>query len=64
MIELIRCRFVDSGLSMKALSDRAGVPYASVHGIFKGNRDPALSTVERLSKVLGLELRATKRRKH
>ena len=32
MIELIRKTFKESGMSMKALSDASGVPYASIHG--------------------------------
>ena len=56
MIEILKKAYAESGLSMKALSERSGVPYASVHGTLVGNRDPQLSTVERLSRVLGLDL--------
>ena len=56
MIEILKKAYVESGLSMKSLSERSGVPYASVHATFTGNRDPQLSTVERLSRVLGLDL--------
>ena len=62
MIETLRKAFAESGMSMKALSERSGVPYASVHATFTGNRDPQLSTVERLCKVLGLELTTVKRK--
>lgn len=56
MIEILKKAYTESGLSMKALSERSGVAYASVHATFTGNRDPQLSTVEKLSKVLGLSL--------
>jgi transcriptional regulator with XRE-family HTH domain len=62
---LIRDRFRKSGLSIKALADRAGVPYAAAHGFLTGTRDPALSTATKLCKILRLELRpvrATKRK--
>ena len=63
MIETLRKAFAESGMSMKALSERSGVPYASVHATFTGNRDPQLSTVERLSRVLGLELTKQQKRR-
>ena len=62
MIELLKQAYKESGLSLKALSEKSGVAYASVHATFTGNRDPQLSTVERLSKVLGLSLVKTKKR--
>ena len=62
MIATLRKAYSESGLSLKALSERSGVPYASVHATFTGNRDPQLSTVERLCKVLGLELTTMKRK--
>ncbi len=52
----------DSGLSIKQLSDQSGVVYAVCHAVVNGNRDPQLSTVERLSKVLGLELKRVRRK--
>ncbi|MHC4063644.1 MAG: helix-turn-helix domain-containing protein [Planctomycetota bacterium] len=63
MGDLIRATFRKSGLSIKQLADGSGVPYASVHGVVSGTRDPALSTAARLAKVLGLELRPVRRRK-
>lgn len=62
MIKILKQAYTKSGLSMKALSERSGVPYASVHATFTGDRDPQLSTVERLSRVLGLELVKTRKR--
>jgi len=61
MIDLILDRFHETGLSIKALSDRSGVAYGAVHPIIAGKRDPQLSTVEKLSRVLGLELRRARR---
>ena len=63
MAELLRATFRKSGLSIKQLSDRSGVLYASAHAIINGYRDPALSTVAKLCKVLGLELRPVRRGK-
>ena len=63
MGDLIRATFRASGLSMKRLSDESGVAYQSVHALLTGDRDPALSTVVKLSKVLGLELRRVPRAK-
>ncbi len=54
--------FRDSGLSIKQLSDQSGVVYAVCHAVVNGNRDPQLSTVERLGKVLGLELKRVRRK--
>lgn len=54
--------FQNSGLSIKQLSDQSGVVYAVCHAVVNGNRDPQLSTVERLGNVLGLELRRIRRR--
>ena len=61
MIDLILERFHESGLNIKQLADRSGVPYGAVHPIIAGKRDPQLSTVEKLSRVLGLELRPARR---
>ena len=53
---LIRAAFKKSGLSMKQLSDRAGVHYASVHGFLATGKDPRLSTTRKMCRVLGLVL--------
>lgn len=63
MCDLIRATFRASGLSMKRLSDESGVAYQSVHALLTGDRDPALSTVVKLCKVLDLELRPVRRGK-
>ena len=47
---------------MKQLSERSGVAYQAVHALIRGDRDPQLSTIERLCGVLGLELRARRKR--
>lgn len=54
---VIRGAFARSGLSIKALADRSGVPYSVTYAMVKGERDPILSTAVRLCRVLGLELR-------
>ena len=56
MADTIRRAFKGSGMSIRELSKRSDVPYAAVHGLITGDRDVQLSTVERLSKVLGLQL--------
>ncbi len=63
MAGLIRKAFRKSRLSIKALSDRSGVHYAAVHAFVNGTRDPMLSTVDKLCRVLGLELRPVRRGK-
>lgn len=63
MGDLIRATFRKSGLSVNQLALRSGVPYASVHAIVAGTRDPALSTTAKLCDVLGLELRHVRRDK-
>ena len=57
MRRFILAEFKLSGLSMRQLAIRSGVPYQAVWHLVKGVRDPALSTVEKISKVLGLDLR-------
>ena len=61
MADTIKRAFRVSGLSMKRLSVQSDTRYASVHGFFTGERDPALSTIDRWCKVLGLELRPVRR---
>ncbi len=56
MADIIRRAFRESGLSIKRLSVLSGVPYSACHGLLTGNRDVHISTVEKLSKVLGLKL--------
>ena len=62
LLELLRARFQASGLSIKALADRAGIPYAAVYNAVNGKSDPQLSTVSRLCAVLGLTLKPSKRK--
>jgi transcriptional regulator with XRE-family HTH domain len=46
-----------SGLTQAELANRAGVPQSTVAKIERGRRDPSLSTLERLVRAAGLELR-------
>lgn len=62
MAGILRRAFRDSGLSLNQLALRSGVPYMATHGYFNGKRDAMLTTVEKWSSVLGLEL-VPKRRK-
>ena len=50
-----------SGLSMKALSERSGIWYASIHGFLVNNRQISIGTAARLAEALGLELRPKRR---
>ncbi len=63
MGDTIKRAFRESGWSMKRLSDTSGTRYASVHAFFTGTRDPALSTIDRWCRVLGLTLKPNKRTK-
>ncbi len=56
LADLIRATFRRSGMSMKQLAERCGCHYASIHGFLAGTRDPALSTADKVCKVLGLKL--------
>ena len=50
-----------SGLSMKAMADRGGIPYAAVHNfVTDDERTVTLTTAAKLAAVLGLELRPVK----
>jgi transcriptional regulator with XRE-family HTH domain len=44
-------------LTQAELARRAGVPQSTVAKIERGRRDPSLSTLERLVRAAGLELR-------
>lgn len=63
MAGLIRQVFRRSGMSIKALADRSGCCYATVHGFIRGTVDPTLTTADKLNATLGLELREVKRPK-
>ena len=52
-----------SGMSMKAISDETGIPYAAVHGFVARDRSILLSTASKLCKLFGLELRPMRRTK-
>jgi len=57
MQQVVQQAFVESGLSIKKLSEITRLPYSVAHGAVTGSTDPQLSTVERICKVLELELR-------
>ncbi len=61
MREQIIRAFKASKLSIKALADKAELPYASVHGMVNRNSDPRISTVSKVCEVLALELRPKQR---
>ena len=61
LANVIRKRFEQTGWSIKKLADLSGVPYQAAHGFVRGTRDPVCSTIDKLCKVLGLELRPVQR---
>jgi len=63
MGNLIRSTFARSGMSIKQLAKRAGVGYATAHGLIRGTLNPSLTIVERICTVLDLELRPIRRGK-
>lgn len=61
---IIRQAWKTSGMSLYRLSKTAGVPYPRVREFMVGETtDIRLHTVEKLSRVLDLELRAARRTK-
>lgn len=64
MQDVLRKAFADSGLSIKKLSALTGLPYSVTHRVVNGVSDPQLSTVEKISRVVGLELRRVKKREN
>jgi|GEM_PF-5826946 len=52
-----------TGLSLKAISDRSGLAYCSVHGFVRGYSDLKLESAAKLAKMLGLELRPVGKQK-
>lgn len=46
-----------AGLSQRALAERAGTAQSEVARIERGRRDPSLSTLERLVRAAGFDLR-------
>ena len=59
MRQVIQRAFARSGLSIKKLSEMTKLPYAAAYGAVKGRTNPQLDTVEKICKVLELELRPT-----
>lgn len=62
MLTLIRRTFRESGMSIKRLSGESGVAYGCLYPFITGVRNPQLRTVERVCRVLRLELRLVGRR--
>ncbi|MBI4199740.1 MAG: helix-turn-helix transcriptional regulator [Chloroflexi bacterium] len=52
----IRERREALGLSLRALADRAGVDFAAIDKIERGERDPRLSSLAAIAKGLGVEV--------
>ena len=54
------------GWSLRQLGERSGVSYPNLHAIETGKLDPRLSTLERLARALGVDVRdlfSTERRR-
>ncbi|MFH1108589.1 MAG: helix-turn-helix transcriptional regulator [Planctomycetota bacterium] len=63
MGNLIRSTFKRSGMSINQFAKRAGIGYATAHGLIRGTLNPSLSIVERICTALNLELRPVQRGK-
>ena len=63
LADRIRERFRASGWSIRQLSKRAGIAYASCHGFVNADRDATCATASKLCDALGLELRHVRRGK-
>jgi transposase-like protein len=64
LARIIRDAIERDGRSLYAIAKAADVTYQALHPWMRGHReDIALSTADRLCKVLGLTLRPAKRRK-
>lgn len=50
------------GLSLKRLSDLCQLPYATVHGFAKDDRDITIGSAAKLCNALNLELRPVRRK--
>lgn len=60
--DVVQRRFRQSGLSINALAKQTGLNYQSVHGFLRGYRDLRVTNLDRVCKVLNLELRYVKRK--
>ena len=61
MKQVIQRRFAESKLSIRRLSIDAKLPYSAAYGAITGTTDPCLSTVEKICRVLELELGLAKK---
>lgn len=52
-----------SGLSMLAMSQQAGIPYAAVHNFVARERGLTLTTASKLATLLEMELQPVKRKR-
>lgn len=60
---VLRRAIDDSDLSMRQLSLRTGLPYQTIHGFVRKDRDIVLTSATKLAKLLHLALRTTRRQK-
>ncbi len=63
LLTAIQKAFARSGRSIKSVADEAGLPYASVHGLFRDDRNVSLATAQAICDVLSLELKPAKNRR-
>lgn len=62
LARIIRAAIENDERSLYAIGKAADVPYQGLHPFARGHRDDiALSTADRLCRVLGLELRPVRR---
>ena len=63
LIETIREEFRKSGRSMKSVAEEAGLGYGNVHRIINTTDRVSLATADKVCRVLGLKLVASRKRK-
>ena len=66
MIELseqLREAIRRSGFNRKQVADRTGISYSVIHGFMSGERGITLDTASKVAEVVGVELRAIRRRR-
>jgi transcriptional regulator with XRE-family HTH domain len=62
--EIVRTVRKESGLSVRALADAAGVASSTVHRIERGDISPTVETLDRIAAAAGMAVRAIPRPDH
>ena len=59
-VNLVGQRLEEREMTVRELSDRAGVGFTHVYRILKGEHSPSMNIVEKIAHVLDLSVRVTK----